>query len=80
VIGIVDLDRAEADLAAGDLACPECGGGAAPVGTRRARRVRDHGSTTLDVRPRRGRCVACGTTEVLLPGGSCYRGGPTRPR
>jgi uncharacterized protein DUF5130 len=34
VIGIVDLDRAEADLAAGELACPGCGGccGAADTG------------------------------------------------
>jgi hypothetical protein len=26
MIGIVDLQRAEADLAAGELACPGCGG------------------------------------------------------
>jgi hypothetical protein len=26
MIGIVDLQRAEADLAAGELVCPECGG------------------------------------------------------
>jgi hypothetical protein len=35
---------------------------------RGCRQVRDHDSTTLTLRPRRARCVACGATQVLLPG------------
>ena len=68
MIGIVDLDRAEADLTAGKLRCPGCGGVLRRWGHGRARRVRDRGSTTLNVRPRRARCAGCGTTQVLLPG------------
>jgi hypothetical protein len=68
MIGIVDLQRAEADLVAGELSCPGCGGMLRPWGYARSRRVRDHGSATLSVRPRRGRCVACGATQVLLLG------------
>jgi hypothetical protein len=66
MIGIVDLQRAEADLVAGELACPQCGGMLRPWGYGRSRRVRDHASRTLTLRPRRGRCVTCGTTQVLL--------------
>jgi hypothetical protein len=68
MIGIVDLARAEADLTAGELTCPGCGAMLRPWGYGRSRRVRDHGSTTLTLRPRRGRCVACGVTQVLLLG------------
>lgn len=68
VIRIVDLDRAEVDLAAGELTCPRCGGLLRLWGHARARRVRDHGSATLALRPRRARCVACGATQVLLSG------------
>jgi hypothetical protein len=68
MIGIVDLARAEADLTAGELTCPGCGGMLRPWGYGRTRRVRDHGSRTLTLRPRRGRCVACGVTQVLLLG------------
>jgi hypothetical protein len=32
------------------------------------RRIRDHDSTTLTLRPRRARCGACGVTQVLLLG------------
>ena len=39
-----------------------------PWGYGRTRRVRDHDSTTLTLRPRRARCGACGVTQVLLPG------------
>ena len=62
MIGIVDLARAEADLTAGELICPRCGGMLRPWGYGRTRRVRDHGSMMLTLRPRRGRCVACGVT------------------
>jgi hypothetical protein len=68
MIGIVDLQRAEADLTAGELTCPGCGGMLRPWGYGRSRQVRDHDSTTLTLRPRRGRCVACGATQVLLLG------------
>jgi hypothetical protein len=68
MIGIVDLARAEADLTTGELTCPGCGGMLRPWGYGRSRRVHDHGSTTLTRRPRRGRCVACGVTQVLLLG------------
>jgi transposase-like protein len=65
---IVDLARAETDLAAGGLTCPGCGGTLRRWGHARARRVRDHASTTVTLRPRRTRCAACGATHVLLPG------------
>lgn len=68
MIGIVDLQRAEADLAAGQLACPRCEGQLRRWGYARPRRVRDHGSATLTLRPRRARCAACGATQVLLLG------------
>jgi hypothetical protein len=66
VIGIVDLERAEADRAAGELACPGCGATLRRWGYGRARQVRDHGSAMFTLRPRRARCVACGVTQVLL--------------
>jgi hypothetical protein len=66
VIGIVDLKRAEADLAAGELACPGCDGRLRRWGHARARSVRDQGATTLRLRPRRARCASCGATHVLL--------------
>ena len=68
MIGIVDLARAEADLTAGKLTCPRCSGMLRPWGYGRTRRVRNHDSTTLTLRPRRGRCGACGATQVLLLG------------
>ena len=68
MIGRVDLQRAEADLTAGELTCPGCGGMLRPWGYGRTRRVRDHDSTTLTLRPRRGRCGECGVTQVLLLG------------
>ena len=68
MIAIVDLARAEADLTAGVLTCPRCSGMLRPWGYGRCRQVRDHGSTTLTLRPRRARCVACGATQVLLLG------------
>lgn len=66
VIGIVDLERAEADLAAGELACPGCGDRLRRWGHARARDVRDQEATTLRLRPRRARCPSCGATHVLL--------------
>lgn len=68
MIGIVDLQCAEADLAAGELACPGCGATLRRWRHPRARRVRDHSSTTVTLRSRRARCAACGATHVLLLG------------
>jgi len=62
MIGIVDLRQAEADLAAGRLGCPGCGGVLRRWGHARLRRVRDQGSATLTLRPRRARCRDCGAT------------------
>jgi hypothetical protein len=56
----------EAALAAGRIACPDCGARLARWGWARVRVVRSVGSV-LRLRPRRARCVACGVTHVLLP-------------
>lgn len=68
MIGIVDLEPAEADLAAGTLTCPQCGGV-----LRRWGHGRPAGSATTAPRrctcdPAGPVCAACGTTQVLLPG------------
>jgi hypothetical protein len=57
----------EADLAAGRLACPVCGGRLARWGHAVARPVRGPGSSTVRLRPRRSVCVGCAATHVLLP-------------
>ena len=67
MIGIADPARAETDLAAGTLACPGCTRPLHPWGHARTRTVRDHGHTTLALRPRRARCRTCRVTHVLLP-------------
>jgi len=68
----VDLSVVEADLAAGRLCCPGCGGRLAGWGHAREREVR-----MLDgvrsLRPRRAWCRACETTHVLLPAWSVPR-------
>ena len=61
-----DLERVEADLVAGRLACPVCGGVLARWGFARRRRARSEAGG-VEVRPRRGRCRGCGRTQVLLP-------------
>lgn len=67
MIGIADPGQAETDLAAGRLTCPSCTGPLQPWGHARARTVRDHGTTTVALRPRRTRCRTCRATHVLLP-------------
>ena len=79
VIGVVDQTSIEADLAAGQLACPACAGVLRPWGHARTRRVRDLGPAALIITPRRARCAGCGATQVLLPG-VCLPRGPTAPR
>ena len=61
-----DPERVEADLAAGRLVCPACGGVLARWAFARRRRVRSEAGG-VEVRPRRGRCRECGRTQVLLP-------------
>ena len=60
---MVGTDPAEVErrLRAGDVVCP-CGGVLAPWGHGRERHVRGVGA----LRPRRGRCVCCAVTHVLL--------------
>lgn len=67
MIGIADPGQAETDLASGTLSCPSCTGPLQPWGHARARTVRDHGTTTVALRPRRARCRTCRGTHVLLP-------------
>jgi transposase-like protein len=61
-----DPERVEAELAAGRLACPACGGVLARWAFARRRRARSEAGG-VEVRPRRGRCRECGRTQVLLP-------------
>lgn len=68
MIGVVDPALAEADLAAGRLACPSCNGVLRQWGHAGTRRIRDLGAATLSITPRRARCADCGATQVLLPG------------
>lgn len=68
-----DLERVESELSAGVLGCPGCDGRLAPWGWARARNVRVAGGGERRVRPRRGRCVGCGATHVLLGDGLLWR-------
>ena len=67
-----DPVRVEQDLAAGVLGCPGCGGALGRWGFARRRRLRDVAGW-VEVRPRRGRCRACRSTHVLLPGVALLR-------
>jgi hypothetical protein len=66
---IVGDERAvvEAELCAGRLACPFCGGVLGPWGFARLRVLRLHAGVVRSLRPRRGRCRECARTHVLLP-------------
>ena len=67
-----DPEAVEADLAAGLVACPDCGGRLARWGFGSVRVLR-----TLDgvrrLRPRRTRCSSCGTSHVLEPASTVVR-------
>ena len=67
MIVVLDADLAEADLAAGRIGCPGCGGPLRPWSWARTRRVRRLDGSAAVVRPRRGRCRDCRATRVLLP-------------
>ena len=60
-------DLVEARLSSGEYLCATCGDGRlAPWGFARHRKLRARGNEVW-LRPRRGRCVACFVTHVLLP-------------
>lgn len=61
-----DPERVEADLAAGLVACPRCGGRLARWSFARRRTLRGEAGPCA-ARPRRGRCRSCRSTHVLLP-------------
>ena len=71
---MVDVDPVEVDrrLAAGELACPRCGGRLRPWGWARWRTTR---GADRDVRhrPRRAACAGCSRTHVLLPASCLVR-------
>lgn len=68
----VDPVAVEADLVAGRLACPDCGGRLAPWGSGVERELRSRlGGRRF--RPRRSICAGCGVTHVLLPDDSLCR-------
>jgi hypothetical protein len=59
-------DRVEAKLTSGEYRCPSCGDGRlAPWGFARRRKLRCRGAEVW-LRPRRGRCVRCLVTHVML--------------
>src|ERR1700722_8617492 len=60
-----DSDVVEVELVAGRLACPVCGAVLGPWGHARWRVVRN-GKLEEGVRPRRGRCLGCRRTHVLV--------------
>jgi transposase-like protein len=62
----------EAELVAGELACPACSARLSPWGFARSRDVRLW-DEVRSVRPRRARCDACETTHVLTPSWSVPR-------
>ena len=62
-----DVDRTERELAAGELACPDCDGELRPWGHARRRWLRTRQGRRA-LRPRRSCCRSCGRTHVLVPG------------
>ena len=72
LVTTVSRERLEADLAAGAVGCPDCGGRLSPRGFARSREERMlHG--VRSVRPRRACCQGCGATHVLAPSWSVPR-------
>jgi hypothetical protein len=62
-----DPVRVEVRLARGELVCPGCRGVLRPWGWARSRVLRDASGGSVEVRPRRARCVGCDMSHVLLP-------------
>ena len=71
IVGIESLE-VERGLFAGEFVCPECSGVLRPWGSAR-RRVLRCGGGEVWRRPRRGRCVGCDRTHVLLTEDSLVR-------
>ena len=67
-----DVDEVERGLFAGELSCPGCGGQLRPWGSARWRVVR-RAEGDERRRPRRGRCVDCASTHVLIGDDSLLR-------
>lgn len=61
-----DPEGVEADLAAGRVGCPGCGGRLARWGFASERELRTLGGVRR-LRPRRAMCSSCGVTHVLEP-------------
>jgi uncharacterized protein DUF6431 len=68
----VSDERLEADLAAGVIGCPGCGGRLSRWGFARSREVRMRDGVR-SVTPRRACCQGCGRTHVLCPSWSVPR-------
>ena len=68
MIVVLDDDAAERRLRAGGLRCG-CGGRLRPWRHARVRSVRCFDGRLDRRRPRRGRCVGCGRSQVLVPSG-----------
>jgi hypothetical protein len=62
-----DVERTERELAAGELACPDCDGELRRWGHARRRWLRTRQGRRA-LRPRRSCCHGCGRTHVLVPG------------
>jgi hypothetical protein len=73
VIIAADPSRAEADLQAGTLTCPACGGRLRGWSHARARSVRQLTGPDLVLRSRRARCEDCSRTQVIVPAASVPR-------
>jgi len=67
MFGVADPGQAETDLVGGTLTCPSCTGPLQPWGHARVRTVRDHDTTTLQLRPRRARMASAGWRCSLDP-------------
>jgi len=66
---VAEVERA---LVAGELGCPDCGGRLRPWGSARRRVLRGLSGDEWR-RPRRGRCVVCAGTHVLISTDSLCR-------
>ncbi len=71
IVGI-DLVEVERGLSAGEIGCPNCAGGLRPWGSARRRVLRCSEAEVWRC-PRRGRCVGCRRTHVLLSQDSLVR-------
>ncbi|MGW9031867.1 DUF6431 domain-containing protein [Streptomyces sp. NPDC055722] len=75
MIVVRDPQLARADLARGQVPCPNCRTPLRSWGTARPRAVRQADGTLRHLRPDRARCPGCRHTHVLLPATSLPRSG-----